>query len=457
MSSLARSLTGAAALLAAAVGAFVGCAADKAEAPPPARLSTEALQDPQSCAGCHPDHVREWSGSMHAYSGFDPVFLAMNRRMQRETNGAAGAFCIQCHAPLAFRLGLSKDGLNLEQLEPKLRSVNCYFCHDSEFHGGPLNNNPLALLNDGVMRGGFHDPVPTTAHESSYASNVDHIDESSSIACGSCHDIVNPLGTHLERTFSEWKQSHLALETETNCGACHMEERKGLAAQAPGALVRKVHDHSLPGVDLALTPFPEMDAQRRGVDKLLGDALSARLCVKPGRAGVIVEVTLVNATVGHGMPSGSAQDRRVWVELEGRLGGAVAFGSGQIPDRKAVASAADPQLFLARDVDYDADNKETKLFWRPTRFESVQIPVAASSSAPESARSLARTYTFPGPMPDAVSMRVHVRPIDFDLIDELVGSGDLDPAVADKIPTYTLPSTNLTWAPGADCVATPGL
>ena len=51
-------------------------------------------------------------------------------------------------------------------------------------------------------------------------------------------------------------------------------------------------------------------------------------------------------------------------------------------------------------------------------------------------------------------MRVKIRPLDFDLLDQLVASGDLDPGVAELVPTVTLTSTQLTWVPGADCVAT---
>src|SRR5262245_5741159 len=87
-------------IVACGVALFSGCGRDAAEEPAP-KLTRDALQDPRSCAGCHPDHYREWSGSMHAFAGVDPVFQALNKRMQRETNGALGTFCVQCHAPVA--------------------------------------------------------------------------------------------------------------------------------------------------------------------------------------------------------------------------------------------------------------------------------------------------------------------------------------------------------------------
>ena len=364
-------------------GASWGCADEKAADAPAPKLAEPELQDPRTCATCHVDHFREWSGSMHAYAGVDPIFLALNRRGQRETNGALGTFCVNCHAPLAVRAGLTKDGLNLAELDPKVLGVNCFFCHASEFAGGGFSNNPLVLQHDGLMRGGIADPVPNTAHEAQYSTSHDHQDDRAGAFCGSCHDIITPPGAHIERTFVEWRKSHFALAERQTCGACHMPERTGLAAQAPGVLVRKVHDHSMPAVDVALTAFPEMAAQRAGVQQILDTALSAKLCVtSDGASGVRVEATLLNEKVGHFFPSGSAQDRRAWVEIEGIRGGMSVFGSGHIGAVRAVATDADPQIFLLRDYNFDAQDKPTHLFWKTARVQSMHdifVPRARGS------------------------------------------------------------------------------
>ena len=42
-------------------------------------------------------------------------------------------------------------------------------------------------------------------------------------------------------------------------------------------------------------------------------------------------------------------------------------------------------------------------------------------------------------------MRVRMRPLDFDLLDDLVSSGDLDPTLLDKVPTYDLASGSKEW------------
>src|SRR5687768_1766164 len=72
-------------------------------------LTRAQLLDPASCKSCHPKHYREWRSSMHAYAADDPVFLAMNKRGQRETEGALGDFCVGCHAPMAVREGETSD------------------------------------------------------------------------------------------------------------------------------------------------------------------------------------------------------------------------------------------------------------------------------------------------------------------------------------------------------------
>src|SRR5262245_41195339 len=78
------------------------------------KFTVEQLQNPEVCGECHPKHYEQWSGSMHAYASEDPVFVAMNKRGQRDTNGALGDFCLTCHAPMALAL----DGVTGANYDP---------------------------------------------------------------------------------------------------------------------------------------------------------------------------------------------------------------------------------------------------------------------------------------------------------------------------------------------------
>lgn len=439
-------------LLAGAL-ALASCSTSKPDEAP--TLTGEALLDPNNCLPCHSDQFREWSGSMHAYAGEDPVFLAMNKRMQRETNGQAGTFCVGCHAPVAVRMGKTKDGLNLSELPPFMRGVTCFFCHTTDAVEG-THNNPLRLAGDGAMRGGIADPVKAP-HTSLYsklhdredqggASAGDTRDRSSSL-CGACHDVVTPPGAHIERTFTEWQASLYSQPGQLSCGKCHMDGREGVAARVEGAPIRRAHEHVMAGVDVALTPFTDEPGQRAAVQRLLDATLLAKLCVKQTPQGVVAEVTLDNAFAGHKFPSGAAQDRRAWLELIAYRGGATVFQTGVVPDKKAVTSIADPNLWLLRDKIFGTDGKEVHMFWQAARVESELLSAAVTNNPqdPRFIHSVTKTFVLPLPAPDRVTMRTRIRPIDFDVLDDLVATKDLDPAILDKIPTFDIGTTVKEW------------
>ena len=128
-------------LVLAGLGLVAGCNDDPKTKP---LDPSERILDPKTCEECHPTHYREWLGSMHAYAGEDPVFRAMNERGQRETNGELGDFCVRCHAPLAVELGLTTDGLDLDEVPQHLRGITCFYCHTVDAVEG-THNNPLVL------------------------------------------------------------------------------------------------------------------------------------------------------------------------------------------------------------------------------------------------------------------------------------------------------------------------
>jgi hypothetical protein len=441
--------------LAALAAAGAGCDGGTS-APPGPTLTRDQLEDPEVCGSCHPDHYREWSGSMHAYAAEDPVFLAMNARGQRETGGALGAFCIQCHAPMAVRNGATTDGLNLADVPQKWKGVTCYFCHSvTEVDGS--HNNPLALADDGVLRGGIVDPVETAAHTSAYSPLHDRTAMESSSLCGSCHDIVTPAGVHLERTYLEWQETLFAKEqSRLTCGECHMEGRDGAAAEAPGAKTRRVHSHAAPGVDLALTPFPESEAQRELVQRSLDTTLAAQLCVRgAGSPGATILAVLDNVGAGHNWPSGAAQDRRAWVEIIAYSGDVPVYQSGVVGEGESVSDLADPDLWWARDCLLDAEGAHVHMFWEAAEYDSNLLPGPVTNVPSDPAFYEAhRVRTFPRPTsspaslatpPDRVTMRVRLVPVGLDVLDDLVASGDLDPSVRDAMPHFTLASTELEW------------
>ncbi|HSY41677.1 MAG TPA: multiheme c-type cytochrome [Polyangia bacterium] len=437
-----------------------------------ATLSQSALMDPLTCQGCHPAQYQDWAGSMHAYATDDPVFRAMNQRAQRESNNALGTFCVNCHAPVAVHEGKT-DGTNLDGLAQPLKGVTCYFCHSIESVTG-THNNPLTLASNGSLFGPFADPVPGSPHNVSYSRLLDGATSDSANACGSCHDIQNLQGAHVERTFAEWTTTTLSQTPDgQSCAQCHMLASDGAVSTTTPSKIRRVHSHMFPAVDLAVGDFPAADtsngiapqnaAQQAAATAFLATAIQQTLCLNPVTHKLLLTLDNVGAS-GHSWPSGATPDRRAWVELTATQGGNVIYASG---NSEAVGtfpsalpfegSSPDPDLWLIRDCIYDASGAEVQMFWQAaTVGPSNQLPglLIQNVNDPTTFQThfmLQYPSTSPLPAtPDEVKVTVHLQAIGDDVLGSLVASGDLDESVPPQIARYALGGgATLDWTPTA--------
>ena len=436
--------------------ALIGCPSDPTpvDAGPQPTMTRAEILDPLTCKECHPNHYREWSGSMHAYAAEDPVFIAMNQRGQRETNGELGDFCVTCHAPIALLEGLTSDGLNLDQVPDYAKGVTCAFCHLVDEVQG-THNGQLGLADDLVMRGAYADPTPNTAHASAYSKLHDKSQIESADVCGTCHDIVTQQGVHLERTFLEWKSSlfaHDVDEERQTCGDCHMKGRTATAADAPGVKLRRVHDHRMVGVDTALTDFPEKEDQRRQIQRELNTTAIGMLCVTLEEGVVVLGADLENMAAGHSWPSGASHDRRAWVEVVAYdAQGNELFSSGVIGDRETLVDLNDPQLWRLGDQAYDAQGEPAHFFWDVASYESLLLPppnhLHRDGEVTEVNPHLQHEYRFTATeLPARVTFKTRIRAIGLDVLDDLIESGDLAADIRNRIPTFDLGATILEWS-----------
>ncbi len=433
-------------------------------------LSREEMLDPETCKDCHPQHYLEWKSSMHAYAAEDPVFRAMNARGQEETGGDLGPFCVQCHAPMAVLEGATTDGLNLDEVDDSLKGVTCFFCHTAESVTDD-HNNPVVLAGDLVMRGalgtfGEPKPTPNGVHAMDYAPMQDLFSRKSADLCGPCHDIRLANDVHLERTYSEWQASIFGNTDDplqrTTCGGCHMKTYQGVAADFEDVPFRTfVHEHSFPGIDVAVTPWPDEALQLSQIERELAPAILPRLCITPVNGGEI-EYRLDNIGAGHSMPSGAAHDRRLWAEVIAYSGEDVVFQSGVVPEGTPVVSTleTDPNLFLMRDTGKDADGNEVHMFWEIEQVESklLQAAITLDPLSPDFDHSRTQVYPITGLTVDRVTARVLIRPIGLEVLQDLIDSEHLDEAVLDESVTHLVTGTVLEWTEerGFGCVCRDG-
>jgi hypothetical protein len=99
------------------------------------------------------------------------------------------------------------------------------------------------------------------------------------------------------------------------------------------------------------------------------------------------------------------------------------------------------------------------MFWDIVRFDSLLLPPPNHSH--ENGQTigvdahLVHDYAYEAPaLPARVTLRVRVRALGLDLIDDLIGTGDLDPEVRSRIRTFDVGATRLEWleSDGVDCI-----
>ncbi len=331
------------------------------------------------CQSCHPTHYKEWTGSMHAYAFTDPVWFKQHSKEQahfKSKGKELGQFCIMCHSPIGFLTSeidnpsefdiSQKEGLSQQARE----GVSCSFCH-STTHLSPSTNVDFSdemnegiqfFLNPGeIQYGSIKDPLPNNFHESEF-----HPDYDKSEYCRGCHNLTIS-GKEAEMTFKEWSQTSFeAMGVE--CQSCHMENYSGYAVDKklfPNAPYRKnLHRHNFIGLDHALTPFPEEEAQLASINSLLKSAAEINFStifpdyLLPGQKfnlGVIV----TNKS-GHNLPTGTTFSRQIWLEINILSDSDTIYKSGHLDPNGDLydfyidpEGKEDPDLTIFRTVLYD--------------------------------------------------------------------------------------------------------
>jgi hypothetical protein len=266
---------------------------------------------------------------------------------------------------------------------------------------------------------------------------------------------------HLERTHLEYTQTPFGTPGGSfqSCQSCHM---RPLPYEAPIAVMpgkqlpdRKLHSHLWPAVDVALdATFPDQDVQHNAVMCELINSINVGTLAADDPIGMRFTVTLETGA-GHSQPSGSSQDRRLWLEaIAYDAAGKVILQSGRIADdaveeQSQESPGYDPALAMLRDHIYDAQAQEVHMFWEaapsskyPNGYRSNVLPGPTTFNLHNT-----KLFKYVAPGPAArFTLRLRMRPVGMDILQSLVASGDLDPAVPGKMQTFTFGEA--TWQAG---------
>jgi hypothetical protein len=406
---------------------------------------------PATCATCHPQHVREWSLSSHAYALVDPVFVALVQVAQEETRGELGQFCTRCHSPFAVATGQtevqSEQGVfrqNLSVGPIGAAGVSCDGCHFAV--AVDTTHGALTIEPRGARKAGIRDPVANDFHASEYASL-----QGTSRFCGSCHDVFLGEGAsalRVESTYSEWTN----VPSTGTCQDCHMPTRTGRAAtEGPERLV---HDHRFVGVDVSLLPagaFPGDAELRQAAQALLREqTLDLALSFQRGT----LDVSLHNRA-GHAVPSGATADRQLWLEVRvfARASGAEVFASGTLDARgdlrdddpaHTAEPGTDPQLVVFRQrllhdpalAQEQGPTREVHAVWQANAFEERLLAARETTTVHYDLTDL-------GPGSYRVEVRARYRAFPPYLLRWLEQRAGLDEAVRARLPIVDVQASTL--------------
>ncbi len=266
------------------------------------------FETPASCGQCHREIYAEWKKSMmaqaytHHWDEIEYFKLAVPHAERDPSLREAVEGCNGCHTPMAYVVG-DRSPAPPSRGTRANESVSCEVCHTiSGFKGeSPFNFN--YVMNPGKLKFGPRKGVKSPYHETSYSEFIQ-----SPEFCAICHNEKNPYGLWVKSTYTEWKEGPYSKEG-VRCQDCHMWRAEGVVSITEKG-VPDLRHHTFPGGHVM--------AKIRGAIELR--IYTDEQEYEPGEQ-VHITLLLYNAKAGHKLPTGSVEDRQLWVEVHAYASG----------------------------------------------------------------------------------------------------------------------------------------
>ena len=263
----------------------------------------ENFERPITCRQCHTDIYEQWAQSMmaqaytHHWDEIEYFELAIPHAEKDPKFAEVQAGCNGCHAPVSFLAG------DVPPPRPEAGSranegVSCDICHVIVARTGEPSVNYNYIVEPGRVKRGNREGVKSPYHETVY-----HEFTRSAEYCGTCHNEQSPYGVWVKATQLEWKEGPYAAEG-VPCHVCHMP-------RAPGRSAVTARDEH-PDIAQHLFHGAHDPGKVRGAIELRMHPSDRE--VEPGDR-VVITVQAFNGKCGHKVPSGSAEERQLWLRV----------------------------------------------------------------------------------------------------------------------------------------------
>ncbi|MDZ7859375.1 MAG: multiheme c-type cytochrome [Candidatus Krumholzibacteriota bacterium] len=263
--------------------------------------SYDDYEKPKTCASCHTSIYRQWRNAMmsqsftHHWDEIEYFDLAVEHAKVDPSIKDAVDGCNGCHTPISYLAG------DIPPPRPSKGSranegVSCDLCHTiTSVEKDPPFNFSWVSEPGRIKYGskpGLKSPHHTTEYNELFTTTE---------VCGSCHNEKNPFGIWVKSTQIEWKEGPYSDEG-VKCFDCHMPKAKGRSAKM--AEQGMIAQHVFLGA--------HKPAKLRGAIEISMHALETEI---PYDGIAEIKVELFNAKAGHKIPTGSVEDRILWLEL----------------------------------------------------------------------------------------------------------------------------------------------
>ncbi len=261
----------------------------------------DQFERPGVCKSCHVNFYQQWRQAMmsqaytHEWDEVEYFQLAVPHAEKDETLKGAADGCNGCHAPIAFLAGDVPPPRPSENSRAN-ESVSCDFCHTVKGFEGDVPHNYNWISDPGRLKYGNKPGVESPHHDTKKSDFI-----SSAEFCATCHNEKSPYDVWVKSTYLEWKEGPYD-EQGVKCHTCHMPKARGKNAKMAEEDVVSLH----------LFHGAHDPGKLAGAIEMRMNPLEREL---PYDASAMIEVQLFNGKCGHKVPSGSVEDRIMWLHV----------------------------------------------------------------------------------------------------------------------------------------------
>jgi len=364
------------------------------------------------CKSCHSEIFEQWSNSNHKHiAGSNPYYMVMETLAGEVEGEEFRKWCMGCHNPSALSVGIGKsthamDGnfVSNEHFEKGAKTllkdfkeqgnfrleegVSCITCH--QITDANSSGNASYKLSLDRKKYTFEDSKSdlghwlseklinsnSAVHKESYSKEL----YKESRYCASCHDESHPQNNiKIVSTFEEWKKSPFNNPNDKtkhkSCIDCHMTNLKDdkfaplKGTSTDGGVTKEdVKVHYFAGSNHFLTGLRDKAHEEQTL-QLLRSSAKLDIALNNG----ILEVGVKNIGAGHHLPTGVADFRELWLEVEVKdRDGKLILSSGKLKNDGNIEDGG--RLF--QKVFGDENHKPVGLlFWKyKTLLSDTRIP-----------------------------------------------------------------------------------